>query len=82
MPDVTFLLELSPKEGKSRIEENGQDRLEQEKIEFHNRVFEGYEKIADLYPERFVRIDAGRDRMTVKKDILEHMEHILRDRGF
>ena len=44
MPDVTFLMELSPEIGKSRISEDNQDRLEQEKLEFHDKVYAGREK--------------------------------------
>ncbi len=79
MPDVTFLLALSPEEGKSRIggEEN-QDRLEQEKIEFHNKVYEGYRKLAQMYPQRFVEIDAGGDRESVRREIYAHLERILK----
>ena len=49
MPDVTFLMELDPGIGKSRIEESEQDRLELEKIEFHQKVYEGYKEIAKHY---------------------------------
>lgn len=78
MPDVTFLLALSPEEGKSRIGEENQDRLEQEKIEFHNKVYEGYRKLAQMYPQRFVEIDAGGDRESVRREIYAHLERILK----
>lgn len=82
MPDMTFLLELSPQIGRSRIDEASFDRLEQERMEFHDRVFAGYEAIAELYPERFVKIDAGRERLDIRRDILERVEGILTSRGF
>lgn len=82
MPDLTFLMEIPPEIGKSRIQSESQDRLEQEKIEFHNRVYAGYRKIAKIYPRRFVEINAERDKLSIKKDILEHIERILIDRGF
>lgn len=82
MPDITFLMELSPEVGKSRIKAEVQDRLEQEQIEFHNRVYEGYRQIAGFYPERFVEIDATRDKATIKADIIAHIEVELRNRGF
>ncbi|MGN0658862.1 MAG: dTMP kinase [Emergencia sp.] len=77
MPDITFLLELSPEIGKSRIRSEQQDRLEQEKIEFHNRVYEGYKEIAAIYPQRFVEIDAGRDKISIRDDIYGHLDRIL-----
>lgn len=82
MPDITFLMELSPEIGKSRIKAENQDRLESEKLEFHNRVYEGYKEIAKFYPERFVEIDAGKDKITIRDDIFRHLDKILKDRGF
>ncbi len=82
MPDVTFLMELSPEVGKARISEDSQDRLEQEKLEFHDRVFQGYEALADLYSERFVRIDASRDKEAIRRDICAALDRVLEDRGF
>ena len=82
MPDLTFFMEISPEIGKSRIKSESQDRLEQEKIEFHNRVYAGYREIARFYPARFAEIDAARDKLSIKKDILGRIEKILNDRGF
>lgn len=43
-PDCTFYLSLDPKEGLSRIaaRQEGRDRIEMEKMDFHTRVREGY----------------------------------------
>lgn len=77
MPDVTFLMELSPKIGKSRINAKSRDRLEREKLEFHNRVYEGYKEIAKFYPQRFVEIDASRDKEAIRDTIFSHLDAIL-----
>lgn len=82
MPDMTFLMELSPEIGKSRIKEAAQDRLEQERLEFHNRVYEGYRQIARFYPDRFVEIDASRDKAAIRADMIARLEEELRERGF
>lgn len=82
MPDLTFLMEISPEIGKSRIKSESQDRLELEKIEFHNRVYAGYKEIAKFYPQRFVEINAERDKLSIKEDILGPIEEILTSRGF
>lgn len=82
MPDVTLLMELSPKIGKSRISLESQDRLEQEKLEFHDRVFRGYEALAERYGERFIRIDASRDKEAIRREICGTLDGILEDRGF
>ncbi len=82
MPDATFLFMLSPAVGKSRIEKAEQDRLEQEKIEFHNKVFAGYRALAARYPQRFIEIDAEKDRTAIKTEILAYMENLLKSRGY
>ncbi len=81
MPDITFLMELSPEIGKSRIKLEYQDRLELEKLEFHNRVFDGYQEIAQIYPERFVCVDAGRPKEVVRDEIYHHIDRLLQNRG-
>ena len=77
MPDVTFLMELSPEIGKSRIREDSQDRLEQEKLEFHDKVYAGYKEIAKFYPSRFVEIDAGREKEIIRDIMFSHLDKIL-----
>ena len=81
MPDITFLMELNPSIGKSRINADIQDRLELEKIEFHNRVYEGYKEIAKLYAHRFVEINAARAKEDICADIIEQLEKALQGRG-
>ena len=77
IPDVTFLMELSPEIGKSRISEDNQDRLEQEKLEFHDKVYAGYKEIAKFYPSRFVEIDAGREKEIIRDIMFSHLDKIL-----
>ena len=81
MPDVTFLMKLAPEIGKSRIAKDAQDRLEQEKIDFHKRVYEGYRELAKIYPERFVQIDVGREKEDIRSEILSYIENILEGSG-
>ena len=81
MPDVTFLMELDPSIGKSRICQDVQDRLELEKLEFHNRVYEGYKEIAKLYSNRFVEINAAREKEEIREDIIGHLDKVLCNRG-
>lgn len=80
-PDVTFFLDLDPAVGRARIGKDVQDRLEQEKMEFHYRVYEGYRAIWKANPERVIRIDAAREEAEVRADIFTHMDAICRERG-
>lgn len=81
MPDVTFLMELDPGIGKSRIRADVQDRLELEKIDFHRRVFDGYKELAKMYPERFIEIDASRPKEVIREEILKVLTERMKQRG-
>lgn len=62
MPDITFFLDLKPEEGLKRIAEHRSDevnRLDLEKLSFHQKVYEGYKLLAEKYPERIITIDAS-----------------------
>lgn len=60
-PDVTFLLEASLETRNDRLDARygtgvGADRFEREEDDFHRRVREGFEDLADAEPDRIVRI--------------------------
>lgn len=63
-PDLTILLDIKPEDGQKRMagrknaEYKDGDRIEQEKIEFHQRLYDGYHTIAKNESERFLIIDA------------------------
>ncbi len=61
MPQLTVLLDLDPTVGRQRITQNGAtlDRLESEKMEFHERVRQAFLDRAATNPERFLVIDAS-----------------------
>ena len=59
-PDITFYLDLDPDAGRERNTRAGKtDRMEQEKMEFHRRVYNGYRELSEIYKNRFVCIDAS-----------------------
>jgi len=57
-PDLTFILDLPVEAGLQRLKNGFLDRLEKEKIEFHQKVREGFLAIAKKEPERIKIIDA------------------------
>ena len=70
MPDVTFFLDISAEEGRKRNQGTGKkDRMEQEAIDFHKRVYDGYKEITRKNPERIVVIDASGTIEEVFKEI-------------
>ena len=62
LPQRTFVLDLPPEEGLARIRETrSHDRLENEDLDFHRRVREGFREIAEQCPDRVVVLDARDD---------------------
>ena len=73
-PDLTLLFDIKPEEGLKRIAANASrevNRLDLEKLEFHNKVRETFLSLAKRYPERFVIIDASKSREEVAKATLD-----------
>ena len=73
LPDLTFLIDCPAEVGLLRAlkrndscVEQGQDRFEKEKLDFHVSVRQGYLSIAQDNPERFIVVDG-----TLKVDELE-----------
>ena len=73
-PDLTLLFDIKPEVGLARIASNASrevNRLDLEKIEFHNKVRETFLALAKRYPDRYVIIDASKSREEVAKDTLD-----------
>jgi dTMP kinase len=77
-PDLTLWFDLDPAiAAQRRAGARAADRLEAEDIAFFTRVREGYAARCAAAPQRFVRLDAQRDREAVWAQIVE----ALRARG-
>ena len=75
-PDLTLLFDIDPKIGLARISANADrevNRLDLEKLEFHNKVRNAFLELAKRYPERFVIIDASKSREEVANATLKAM---------
>ena len=73
-PDLTLLFDIKPEEGLKRIAANANrevNRLDLEKIEFHQKVRDTFLSLAARYPERYVVIDASKSREEVAQATLE-----------
>ena len=75
MPDVTIFLDRSPAE--SFRATPGDDRMEQETREFHNKVYEGYKAETASSNGRIVAIKPDFDKNVTKQLIID----ALRERG-
>ncbi len=77
-PDITILFDLPPEEGLKRAKgDTAGDRIEKEAIEFHERVREGYLKLADEHPDRIHTIDALKSIDEVSQDIRDIIDSAL-----
>ncbi|MBQ6623112.1 MAG: dTMP kinase [Mogibacterium sp.] len=82
MPDITFWMDIDPKEGKERVSKMGDfDRLEMEKLDFHYKVRGGYQALAEQNPERIKRIDASKAVDEISRDIEIYLEELCRRKG-
>ena len=73
-PDLTLLFDIKPEVGLTRINANADrevNRLDLEKIDFHNKVRESFLALAKRFPERYVIIDASASREEVAKATME-----------
>ena len=73
-PDLTLLFDIKPEVGLARINANSDrevNRLDLEKIDFHNKVRESFLALAKRFPDRYVIIDASMDREEVAKATME-----------
>ena len=78
MPDLTVFFDLSPEKGILRKKnERALDRLEEEKIDFHKRVYDGYKQLCLKYPERIKAIDADRSVEEVHLEVREVIDGLL-----
>ena len=67
-PDLTVLLDLPVEEGLGR-KGGTPDRFERESLAFHRRVREGYLELARAQPERWLVVDASKERRRISQAI-------------
>jgi len=81
-PDLTFFLDLDPKEGKNRVLALGKpDRIEGEAMNFHYAVYEGYKELCKHYAFRYVRIDASLPKEEIANIIQEKVDSYVAKRS-
>jgi dTMP kinase len=81
LPDLTILFDIKPEEGLARIAANSQrevNRLDVEKLAFHNKVRDSFHELAKKFPERFVIIDASKSPDEVFEDSYKAIEARLK----
>lgn len=77
-PDITILLDIEVETGLRRNREiHKNDRLEKEDISFHQKVREGFQKIAEREPERMHVIDCSGSIESVKMIVVNIIDRFL-----
>jgi len=70
IPDVTFLLNLPVRAGLSRLQTRGEiTKMDEEPVEFHELIRQGYMLIAKREPNRIKKINADREILEIHEDI-------------
>lgn len=80
-PHLTLLFDVDPKIGLNRIAKNTDrevNRLDEEKLEFHNKVREGYLILAKKFPERIKIIDASKSFNEVVEQTYQIIKEYLK----
>jgi dTMP kinase len=80
MPEMTLYFDVAPEIGLERINKNkGREvnRLDLEKLEFHQKVREGYLILANRFSERIVKVDASKDLNTVYEQAEAQIKELI-----
>jgi len=79
VPDITFLLSIKADKGKKRMDSASKkrDRMELEKDNFREKVYQGYLNIAGKYKDRFVVIDGEKKIEDIFEEVKRRVEQYL-----
>jgi len=80
MPSLTLYFQARPTVGLQRIHRNSareKNRLDMETIEFHEKVYEGYEAVLRMFPERIKKVDAEQPIQLVTDEAYKYITQLL-----
>lgn len=80
MPQRTLYFDIAPEVGLERINKNkGREvnRLDMEKLEFHQKVREGYMILAERFKDRIVKVDASKELEAVYEQAEAKIKELL-----
>ena len=84
MPDLSILFDIRPEIGMERIKKNSNrevNRLDLEKLDFHNKVREGYSLIYNQNKDRIVKINAEKSIDEVFCDVKKIILNLIGNLG-
>ena len=78
LPDLTIFIDVKPEVALKRLSlRDKTDRLDLETMDFHKKVYEGYHKVLEMYPDRIVRIDGNQSLEEVTKECVDKVLEYL-----
>ena len=80
IPDITFLIDTPAEIGLSRIQPEEADRLEQESLEFHKRVRNGFLKLSQEENKRFFVINGQLSIKDINMIITKKIKELLKEK--
>jgi len=80
LPDLTLFVDVRPEVGLKRVFETPNreiNRLDLEKLNFHKKIYEGYQVLLDKFPQRIKKICGEAPIEQVAKEAITVIEKIL-----
>jgi dTMP kinase len=77
-PNLTLLVDVPVKVGQGRKASGVLDRLERERVEFHERVRQGYLQVARRAPGRFKIVDGTLPADELERVVFSYVEELLK----
>ena len=79
LPDLTLFIDVRPEVGLKRISSNNreQNRLDLEKMSFHERVYEGYKIILERFKDRVVSVNGEQSKELLLADTIKIIDDFL-----
>jgi dTMP kinase len=82
-PDLTLYLDITPEEGLARRQQAAQEgaewnRLDAQALDFHRRVYAGYQHLITAEPTRWRVVPAMDDEVAIHHQICDYVRPVLR----
>ena len=72
LPELTLFIDVTPDVALKRLcGREKADRLDLEAMDFHQRVYDGYHQVLNMYKDRVVRIDGNQSLEAVTNDCIK-----------
>jgi dTMP kinase len=79
-PDLTIFVDVRPEIGLQRVfnsDEREKNRLDLEPLKFHTEIYNGYQEIIKLYPNRIKKINGEQSIDLVAQDAIKLIEEYI-----